>query len=186
MKRSRALTLLSMGASVLALTACGNNSELLPAKVYASVEECVADGARDKAQCETAMMAAEDAYEAAYPKFESEAQCEDIAGEGNCEKDRPSSRDHQWRPSMVGFLIGSAIGSRVQPQPVLPNASSTSGYSTAAGVAIVRSGATASVPASAAARATSAQVTRVATSARGGFGSSAVAHASTGGSRSGG
>ena len=186
MKRSRALTLLSMGASVLALTACGNNSELLPAKVYASVEECVAEGARDKTQCETAMMAAEDAYEEAYPKFESKGQCEEVAGEGSCEKDRPSSRDSQWRPSMVGFLIGAAIGSRVQPQPVLPSTSSASGYSTAAGIAIARSGTTAGVPASAAGRASSAQVTKVATAARGGFGHSAAAHVSTGGMRSGG
>ena len=180
MKRSRALTLLSMGVSVLALTACGN-SELLPAKVFASVDECVADGARDRAQCVKAMMAAEDAYEEAYPKFASESQCEDTAGEGRCEKDRPSSRDPQWRPSMVGFMIGAAIGSRVQPQPVLPSTSSTSGYSTAAGVAITRSGTTASIPAAAAARATSAQV---ATTARGGFGTSAVAHASSGSSSS--
>ena len=183
MKRSRALTLLSMGVSVLALTAC-SNSELLPTKVFASVDECVADGARDRAQCVKAMMAAEDAYEEAYPKFESERQCEDTAGEGKCEKDRPSSRDPQWRPSMIGFMIGAAMGSRVQPQPVLPSTSSTSGYSTAAGVAIIRNGTTAaSVPASAAARATSAQV---ATTARGGFGTSAVAHASSSSSRSGG
>lgn len=183
MKRSRALTLLSMGASVLALTAC-SNSELLPTKVFTTVDECVADGVHDRTQCVKAMMAAEDAYEEAYPKFESERQCEDTAGEGKCEKDRPSSRDPQWRPSMVGFMIGAAIGSRVQPQPVLPSTSSTSGYSTAAGVAIIRNGtAAASVPASAAARATSAQV---ATTARGGFGTSAVAHASSSSSRSGG
>lgn len=185
MKRSRTVALLSMGVSALALTACSSDSELLPAKAYATIEECVADGSFKKAQCEQALFAAQDAYEAAYPKFESEAQCEETAGEGKCELDRPNSRDRQWRPSMVAFLI-AAGSSRVQPQAIVHSATSASGFATASGAHVARSGSVASVPASAAARPTSAQVTRAVTTARGGFGSSAVAHASTGGSRGGG
>lgn len=185
MKRSRAVALLSMGASVFALSACSGGSDLLPTKVYASIEECVAEGTFNASQCEKARFAAEDAYEAAYPKFESQAHCEDVAGEGNCEADRPSSREHSYRPSMVAFLM--PIGaSAVQPQAVLPSASTPSGYSTATGAAVSRTGTAGTIPASAAARPQPAQVAKAATAARSGFGSSAVAHASTGGSSSGG
>jgi len=185
MKRSRAVALLTMGASVLALSACSGGSELIPTKVYASIEECVADGTFNSSQCEKAMFAAEDAYEAAYPKFESETHCEEMAGEGNCEPDRPSSREHSYRPSMIAFLMPIGASS-VQPQAVVRSASATSGFSTATGAAVSRSGVTGAVPASAAARPQPAQVAKAATAARGGFGSNAVAHASSGGARSGG
>jgi uncharacterized protein YgiB involved in biofilm formation len=178
MKRSRAVALFSMGASVLALTACRDTSALAPAKVYASIEECVAEGTFDSSQCQKAMFSAEDAYEAAYPKFETEAQCEDVAGEGHCEPDRPSSREYSYRPSMVAFMMPFGASS-VQPQAVLRSASAPSGFSTATGASIARTGTTATVAASAAARPQASQVMKATTASRGGFGSSSVAHAST-------
>jgi uncharacterized protein YgiB involved in biofilm formation len=184
MKRSRAVALFSMGASVLALTACSDKSALVPAKVYASIAECTADGTFNAKQCETGMFAAEDAYEEAYPKFDTQEQCEVVAGAGNCEPDRPSSREYHYRPSMIGFLMPVG-GSAVTPQAVVRSASTPSGYATAIGAAVSRTGTSGMIAAAAAGKPRASQVARSSTVSRGGFGSSAVAHASSGSFRAG-
>lgn len=173
MKRSRYVALFSMGASALVLAACEDPNEIVPVKAYSSVAECVADGFA-QAQCNASFVAAENAYEQAYPKYESKAECEVNAGPESCELDRPSSRDGSWRPSMLGFMMGAAIGSRMQPQPVVANAASPTGRATATGVPLMGNGANAAVPRGATAAPSAAQVAKAHTQSRGGFGSTAA------------
>lgn len=172
MKRSRAVALLSMGASALVLAACESSDTPVETMSFASIEECVADGRLGNLACEDAFYAARDGYEAAYPKFANKGECEDMAGEGECEEDRPSSRNTSWRPMMIGFLAGM---SRVQPQAVIPNAATPDGRSTASGAPVRGSGANVTVPASARSRPAGAAVAAVATATRGGFGGTATA-----------
>lgn len=181
MKRSRTIALVTMGISALALSACSSATEdVLPARVYTSVMECIADGEFDKDACEAAQFAAVDGYEANYPKFSKISECEELAGEDACEVDRPNSSERSYRPSMAGFIIAAAV-SRVQSQAVIGNAGSPSRLGTASGAAIAQSGTRAHVPSAAAARPAAAQVAKAATVARAGFGGSAAAHSSASG-----
>ncbi|MDX2158775.1 MAG: DUF1190 domain-containing protein [Hyphomicrobiaceae bacterium] len=170
MKRSRYVALLGMGVSALTLTACEDPNEIVPVKAYATVSECVADGF-SKATCDRSKGAAEDAYDSAYPKYQDQAECEDVAGTGRCELDKPSSRDASWRPSMIGFIMA---GARAQPQAVVSSATSPTGRATASGVVIAGRGGASSIPARAAAAPTASQITKGHTMARGGFGSTAT------------
>lgn len=183
MKRSRYVALFGMGTGALMLAACEDPNELVPVKSYETVAACVADGFADN-QCATALRAAQETYEAAYPKYADQFDCEDNAGEGKCEADNPNSRNPSWRPSMVGFMIGALAGSRVQPQPVVSNLSSPTGRATATGVPIAGHGTSASVPARAAAAPTAAAVAAAHTQTRGGFGSTASRVAGSGGGHS--
>ncbi|MGE0768365.1 MAG: DUF1190 domain-containing protein [Hyphomicrobiaceae bacterium] len=178
MKRSRHVTLVSMGACALALAACDDPNALVPIKAYEDVAACVADGFA-RGQCNAAFVAAENAYETTYPKYASQAECEANAGVEGCELDHPSSRSASWRPSMVGFLMGASIGSRVQPQPIVPHAASPSGRATAGGIPLAAHGANASIPARAASVPSASQVAKAHTTARGGFGGTASKVAAT-------
>ena len=172
-----------MGVSALALAACEDPDALLPVKAYETVAACVDDGFPE-AQCKSAFVSAENAYEKAYPKYESQAECEVNAGPEACELDHPNSRSGSWRPSMVGFLMGAAIGSRVQPQAIVSSAASPTGRATAAGLPLAGSGAVSSIPARAAAAPTAAQVEKAHTQTRGGFGATASRVAASGASGS--
>lgn len=185
MKRSRYVALFSMGASALVLAACEDPNGVVPVKAYESVAACVADGFA-QGQCSASFVAAENAYEAAYPKYESKADCEVNAGPGKCEEDHPSSRDANWRPSMLGFLMGAAIGSRMQPQPVVANAASPSGRATPTGVPLAGQGANVNIPRRATALPSAAQVERAHTQSRGGFGGTASKVAASGAASDGG
>jgi uncharacterized protein YgiB involved in biofilm formation len=181
MKRSRYVALFSMGASAMVLAACEDPNEVIPVKAYETVAACIADGF-SQAQCSASQVAAENAYEQAYPKYESKADCEVNAGPGKCEEDHPSSRDANWRPSMLGFMIGAAIGSRMQPQPIVANAASPTGRATATGVPLAGRGANLAMPRSATAPLTSDRVAKAHTQTRGGFGGTASKVAASGGS----
>ncbi|MGD9804781.1 MAG: DUF1190 domain-containing protein [Hyphomicrobiaceae bacterium] len=172
MKRSRYVALFSMGASALALAACEDPNALVPVKAYETVAACVADGF-SQSQCTTAFVTAENSYESTYPKYESQAECEVNAGPENCELDHPSSRSANWRPSMIGFLMGAAIGSRAQPQPIVSNASSPTGRATATGFPVAGRGSNATIPSRLASTPTAAQVGKAHTLSRGGFGGTA-------------
>jgi uncharacterized protein YgiB involved in biofilm formation len=183
MKRSRFVALISMGAGALALSACEDPNELIDAKAYETVAACVADG-RGESDCRSAMATADAAYQQAYPKYDNQFDCEDIAGIGKCEKDYPNSREASWRPSMTGFLIGAALGSRVQPQPLVAHAASPSGRATAGGTPVAAGVAT-RIPAHSAAAASPTQVAkahgRAPAVSRGGFGATASRSTGTSG-----
>jgi uncharacterized protein YgiB involved in biofilm formation len=166
-----------MGVSALALAACEDPNALIPAKAYENVAACVEDGF-SQAQCNASFVAAENAYEKAYPKYDSQAECEVNAGPEKCELDHPSSRSGNWRPTMIGFLMGAAAASRIEPQPIVPSASSPTGRATATGQAIGR-GTNGNIPVRAAAAPTATQVAKSHTLARGGFGSTASKVAAT-------
>jgi len=180
MKRSRYVALFSMGASALALAACDDPNALVPVKAYDNVTACVADGF-SQSQCNAAFVAAENAYEKTYPKYDSQAECEVNAGPEHCELDYPSSKSASWRPTMVGFLMGAAIGSSAQPQPIVSNSASPTGRATATGFPIAARGANASVPLRVATTPSASEVAKAHTQTRGrgGFGSTASRVASS-------
>ncbi|MGE0702017.1 MAG: DUF1190 domain-containing protein [Hyphomicrobiaceae bacterium] len=184
MKRSRYVALFGMGTTALLLAACEDPESVVPVKAYDSVEACIGDGF-SQSQCRSAHTAAVDAYDTTYAKYGSEAECEVDAGNGRCEADFPNSRNASWRPSMIGFLMGTAAGTRVQPQAVVANAASPSGRATAAGFAIAGNGVNSTVPAKATYAPTASQVARTQTVSRGGFGSTSArlsgGHTSSGG-----
>lgn len=177
MKRSRYVALIGMGTGAFILTACEDPNEMLAAESFENVAACVAAG-HDEADCTSASETAVMSYEDVHPKYAKQADCEKNAGEGRCEPDYPNAREHSWRPSMLGFLIGTAIASRVEPQPVVANAASSSGRATVGGAPIVGNGQNVTVPARAAAPATVKQIasahTAATTVARGGFGTTAA------------
>jgi len=178
MKRSRYVALFSMGASALSLAACDDPNALIPVKAYDSVAACVADGF-SQSRCNAAFVSAENAYEKTYPKYASQAECEVNAGPEHCELDYPSSRSASWRPTMVGFLMGAAIGSSAQPQPIVSNSASATGRATATGFPITARGANASIPVRVATTPSASEVAKSHTRARGGFGSTASKIASS-------
>ena len=55
-----------MGASALALTACGESET--PAGVYTSVDQCVADKQFTQAECDKAFATAKDEHKKVSPK----------------------------------------------------------------------------------------------------------------------
>ena len=189
MKRSRAIQLVTMGVSALALTACSKADDVVPIKHYASVGECVSAGELDQQNCNTAFIEARDGYESAYPKYDSKLDCEEVAGEGECEAARPGTRDKSWRPLMAAFVIPMP---GVQAQALVPHHASPTGLATAAGTPVHGTGAASSLArAAAAARPQAAAVAdaskaaRASTASRGGFGSSATVVAASGGGSSG-
>ena len=183
MKRSRTILLLTMGVSALALSACSSDDAQVEAHAFTSVDECAASATYEVRQCEDAFYAARDGYETAYPKYASKSECEEAAGEDECEIDRPNakSRDQSWRPGFTAFLIGPG---RVQPQALVASARSPSGYATAGGAQVARNGTAASLSRTAAARpqvATPMASPGATTVSRGGFGATGAAVASAGG-----
>jgi uncharacterized protein YgiB involved in biofilm formation len=179
MKRSCVIQLLTMGVSVLALTACENAGDgEVAVKHYASVDACAVDGTLERTKCEEAYHQAREGYETAYPKYESRLDCEQDAGDGKCEVARPGTSDKSWRPMMLAFLIP---GSRHPSQALVANHASPTRLATATGVALGGSANATTLPRSAAAsRPQAADVAKVSTASRGGFGSSG-AHASASG-----
>jgi uncharacterized protein YgiB involved in biofilm formation len=119
MKRSRYVALVAMGASTLALTACGEKET--PAGVYTSVGQCVADKQFTEAECTQAFRTASEEHKKVAPKYTSKAECEADFGAGKCEEApyRTTSGGHTFMPFMMGYMFGHRSGSYYfAPQPL--------------------------------------------------------------------
>ena len=120
MKRSRYVALLAMGASALALSACGESE--LPAGVYTSVEQCMADKQFSEADCKKAFATAKEEHPKVAPKYASKSDCEADFGAGKCEESpyRTSSGTSTFMPLFVGYMLGRSLSGSpgFAPQPL--------------------------------------------------------------------
>ena len=80
MKRSRYVALLAMGASAMALSACGESET--PAGVYTSMDQCIADKQFTDAECRKAFDTAKEEHKKVAPKYASKTECEADFGAG--------------------------------------------------------------------------------------------------------
>ena len=185
MKRSRSVKLMTMGASVLALTACGESEQ--QAGVFSSVSECVRSGVYTKEQCDAAAKQAREQHPKVAPKYKSVADCEADFGAGKCQEApyRTSSGGLVWMPFLVGYMMASRMGpaGRFGSQPLYRSKDDPGRFRTANNQPIPGKTGIVKVPASA----TRPPANRLYTSRRGGFGASARtltsrARAHTGGS----
>ena len=128
MKRSRYVALLAMGASALALTACGESET--PAGIYTSVDQCIADKQFTQAECDKAFATAKDEHKKVAPKYANKTECEADFGVGKCEESpyRTTSGTSTFMPLMIGYMLGRTLGgqSAFTPQPLYRGANGTS------------------------------------------------------------
>jgi uncharacterized protein YgiB involved in biofilm formation len=120
MKRSRYVALLAMGASALALSACGESES--PAGVYTSVDQCIADKQFTETECNNAFATAKEEHKKVAPKYANKADCEADFGAGKCEEApyRTTTGGYTFMPLMVGYMLGRALGGApgFAPQPL--------------------------------------------------------------------
>jgi uncharacterized protein YgiB involved in biofilm formation len=169
MKRSRYVALLAMGASALALTACGESES--PAGVYTSVEQCVADKQFTTAECDKAFATAKDEHKKVAPKYASKTECEADFGVGKCE-DAPTkttSGTSMFMPLMIGYMLGRTLGGQpgFAPQP-LYRGQGDSTFRTGDNRAVTNKTGVQNVPHS-----TTSSAPKTTTTSRGGFGRNA-------------
>jgi uncharacterized protein YgiB involved in biofilm formation len=120
MKRSRYVALLAMGASALALSACGESET--PAGVYTSAEQCMADKQFTDDECTKAFETAKKEHEKVAPKYASKADCEADFGAGKCEDSpqKTTTGTSMFMPLLVGYMLGRTLGGQpgFTPQPL--------------------------------------------------------------------
>jgi uncharacterized protein YgiB involved in biofilm formation len=180
MKRSRYVALLAMGASALALSACGESET--PAGVYTSVDQCMADKQFTDAECRKAFATAREEHKKVAPKYANKAECEADFGAGKCEEApyRTSSGTSTFMPLMVGYMLGRSLGgqSAFAPQPLYRTGTGTN-FRTGDNRAVTAKTGLQSVPQS-----TTTSAFKSTTTARGGFGRNASVYGGSTGSRS--
>jgi uncharacterized protein YgiB involved in biofilm formation len=169
MKRSRSARLVLMGLSPLVLAGCQQKQE---AVLYQSVDECVAGGELDAAQCQAAYDGARREAESNSPRYLSRADCVADFGEAQCGT-APHSQGF-FMPLMTGFLLARALDGRtLAPQPLYRPRNGE--WTTAGGYNVGRQTGRVSVDPAAA------QPQRASTQTRAGFGARAAARGGAGG-----
>lgn len=175
-KRSKSIRLMTMGASALALTACGEADKEVG--VFKSVTECVNTGSYTRAQCVEAARKAAEQHPKVAPKYTSIADCEADFGAGKCQSSpyRTNAGGGVWMPLFVGYMIGRGLGrgSGFGAQPLYRSKDDPGRYRTANNRAIPGRTGVVKVPASAATRPTA----KLHTTRRGGFGASGRSYSS--------
>lgn len=102
-KRSKKLSLVLMGAMLIATPGCGGN-EQSGEQVFRNQQECVNSGV-SAAECESMeKQALENA-----PKFASRAECEKEYGAEMCSGGQNSGGNF-WMPMLMGFMAGNMLG----------------------------------------------------------------------------
>ena len=137
MKKSATVTLALLGASGL-LAACSNSEPDIQTAVYQTVEQCIKE-TLSKVECEKSFTEAKVDAEKNTPVFQSQADCEDEFGAGQCGP-KPaapvvagapapaaqSSSSSGFMPLMVGFMLGRASSplpdNRGYSTPIYPQA----------------------------------------------------------------
>lgn len=173
MKRSKSIGLITMGISVIALTAC--DEPKVEALVFDDLQQCLADKDLTREQCESNYNAAKDQHAAVAPKYASQAACEADFGAEKCEQapQRTESGGSVFMPLMMGYMMGSMMANRgsVAPQPLYRSADDSKTYRTADNKKIGTTTGRTQIAQSAA----RAPAMKTSTVSRGGFGASARA-----------
>lgn len=174
-KRSRAITLIAMGTSLLALTACDDPVDVA---VFEDTIQCAQAVGLTSEECEAKYEKATVAHQRVAPKYAKIEDCEADFGGDECEESQYRTRSGSsiFMPVMAGYMIGRAIGggATVAPQPLYRSADDRGNFRTADNR---RVGGTTGFTrvASRAARSPSVKTSTV---GRGGFGANARASAS--------
>ncbi|WP_185961397.1 DUF1190 domain-containing protein [Telmatospirillum sp. J64-1] len=180
MKRSKAVALTTMAASVFVLTACQDDS--VEAAVYRSVDHCISDGAFTLEYCESNFAQAAARHEEVAPKFTSREQCEAEFGVGQCEAGGEQVAQGGgggfFMPMMMGYLMGSMMNRGAATQPLYP--AQGGGMQTAERTSVGNNTGITNVPRTA----TAAPTVKTSTVSRGGFGSTATSTSQRSGSMS--
>ncbi len=185
MKRSRYVALLAMGASALALTACGESET--PAGVYTDVNQCMTDKQFTEAECSKAFADAKKEHEDVAPKYASKEDCEADFGAGRCETSnttRTSTGTSTFMPIIAGYMLGRALGGNPAFSQPLYKPHGDNNFRTGDNRAVGAKTGVQNVPHSA-----TASTAKTTTTTRGGFGANAGTYSSSrsiGGSTSGG
>lgn len=171
MKRSRSIGLVTMGAGMIALTAC--EEPPVDALVFDSLQQCLADNDLTREQCEANYQEALRGHVATAPKYASKQACEADFGTEKCEQapQQTQSGGSVFMPLMMGYMMGSMLAGRsgVATQPLYRSADDSKTWRTAdnqkVGTTTGRTQVARSV--------TRAPTVKTSTVARGGFGASA-------------
>lgn len=169
MKKSRAIRLVLLGGTGMALAGC-DQPPPPDAKFFADIGDCTA--VYDRVTCEQALVESKAAYAAEAPQYARKEACEAEFGVGNCENRETATGNGTggyFMPIMMGYMLGSAFR-----QPV---------YRGPDNRAMVRSGGSSYAVGRFAGigRATAFQSTAVTPVQRGGFGRTAASFRTTAG-----
>lgn len=128
LKRSRVLHVSSLMATAgFTLAACGSPPQTAaapegdwvePTASYSSVEACVASG--EKAEdCQTAFKNASDQAEKTAPRFQSQQDCEQEFGAGQCQQGQGSNGTSFFMPMLAGFMMARMMNGAQGPSSPL-------------------------------------------------------------------
>jgi uncharacterized protein YgiB involved in biofilm formation len=178
MKRSKSIGLITMGVSIIALTAC--DEPKVDALVFDNLQQCLADKDLSREQCESNYAAAKSQHADVAPKYASREACEAEFGAEKCEAapQRAEGGGSIFMPLMMGYMMGSMMSrGSVAPQPLYRSAGDSKTYRTADNQKVGTTTGRTQI-AQAAARA---PAMKTSTMSRGGFGSSARTVGTAGG-----
>ncbi len=106
MRRSNRIATLTLGsACLLVLASCSENEP----GVFQSVDDCLLQTG-DRGACEQDQQAALKMHEETAPKYEQQASCEEVYGEGKCVPAQSAGGGSWFMPAMMGFMMGRMMG----------------------------------------------------------------------------
>jgi uncharacterized protein YgiB involved in biofilm formation len=121
MRRSRRVATLLVGtATLLVLTAC-EEDPAAEARLYSDLEACKVENTPE--ECEKAFDAAKALHARETPRYRSQAECEDLFGQGQCEEvsttgggvagqtapSQTASSGSFFMPALMGFMLGRTM-----------------------------------------------------------------------------
>ena len=139
MRRSRRVATLLVGtATLLVLTAC-EEDPASDAKLYSDLEACKVENTPE--ECDKAFEAAKAFHAEQTTKYKSQAECEDLFGQGRCEQvtasgnavsgqatpGQSASTGSFFMPAIMGFMLGRSM-SGFGPSAGYPVYSDRQGY----------------------------------------------------------
>ena len=171
MKRMNALKFSLLGATALALVACGEAEEDVLA--YDSVAACVKAGQQDESVCKAEFTKAQKLHNEVAPRYDRANNCYSDFGYNRCYQSRSLTGTSIWLPLMAGYMLGSRMGrTGISSQPLYRPTAHPNRFYTA------RSGQVGAVSADGRTQVARSQVSRppvrTRTVARGGFGARAT------------
>lgn len=145
MRRSRRVATLLIGtATLLVLTAC-DEDPTSDAKLYSDLEACKVENTPE--ECDNAFAAAKTFHAQETPRYRSQAECEDLFGQGRCEQasapvsglagqgapaqptpgQSSATTGSFFMPALMGFMLGRSL-SGFGPSAGYPVYSDRQGY----------------------------------------------------------
>jgi uncharacterized protein YgiB involved in biofilm formation len=142
MKRSRKVSLVLMSASVVTLTACGEDE--VPVDAYRTVDSCIAEGKFSEQYCRGEWEKAEQAHLESAPRYTNRADCEADYGFQQCQAAQSSGGGGGFfMPFMAGYLMGQLVegasNRRFASQPFY-RSNYSNGFTTLGNQPVYRSG----------------------------------------------